>query len=293
MQARPAGETTRFAPSPTGRLHLGHALAAITAHDIARASGGRFLLRMEDIDRVRCRADFEAAIVEDLDWLGLHWDGPVLRQSERMALYREHLQDLADRALAYPCFCTRGAIAAEIERMGEAPQGPEGPLYPGTCRALSAAERAARIAAGAAHAWRLDAAACEATLGQCTLDFEGQGCGSAGERGTIRVLPRLFGDIVLGRRDIGVSYHLAVVLDDHAQGVTLVSRGEDLFAATHVQRLLQGVLGLARPRYHHHRLVRDASGRRLAKRDRDLTLGALRDAGVTPADIRRRLGLAG
>ncbi len=286
-------ETTRFAPSPTGRLHLGHALAAITAHDLARASGGRFLLRVEDIDRTRCSAGFEAGIIEDLTWLGLTWDGPVLRQSEHMRRYRARLGELADRTLAYPCFCTRGSIAAEIERMSAAPQGPEGPLYPGTCRALSAAERDERIAAGEAHAWRLDATACVTALGQQALVFEERGHEGTGGNGAVDVSPGLFGDVVLGRRDIGVSYHLAVVLDDHAQGVTLVTRGEDLFAATHVQRLLQAVLGLEAPRYHHHRLVRDASGRRLAKRDRDLTLAALRAAGVTPAEIRRRLGMPG
>jgi glutamyl-Q tRNA(Asp) synthetase len=282
-------DTTRFAPSPTGPLHLGHAFAAITAHDLARGSGGRFLLRIEDIDRARCRPEFEAGIMEDLRWLGLAWDELPMRQSERIARYREHLAGLIARGLAYPCFCTRGAIAAEVARMPAAPQGPEGPVYPGTCRGLAAGERAERIAAGQPHAWRLDVAACVATLGDVELSFEEDGRGPSGESGVISVRPALYGDIVLGRKDVGVSYHLAVVLDDHAQQVTLVSRGEDLFAAAHVQRLLQAVLGLGTPRYHHHRLIRDDAGRRLAKRDRDRTLAELRAAGMTAADIRGML----
>lgn len=283
--------TTRFAPSPTGPLHLGHALAAIIAHDLARAAGGRFLLRIEDIDRARCRPEFEAGIVADLRWLGIDWDGAVLRQSERLGRYAARLAALAAEGLAYPCFCTRGAIAAELARMPGAPQGAEGPLYPGTCRRLSADERAARLTAGEAAAWRLDVAAGVERIGPAGLCFEETGRGPGGEHGSIAVDPAAAGDVVLGRRDLGVSYHLAVVLDDHEQGVSLVSRGEDLFASTHVQRLLQAVLGLDVPRYHHHRLVRDAAGRRLAKRDRDLALAALRAAGTTPAQVRRELGL--
>lgn len=285
-------ETTRFAPSPTGALHLGHALAAITAHDLARAAGGRFLLRIEDIDHARCRVEYEAAIIEDLAWLGLHWDEAPLRQSERFAVYSTALDALRERQLLYPCFCTRGEIAAEIARMAQAPHGPEGPVYPGTCRALPRAERAARLSAGEACAWRLDVAAAVSVLDGGELFFEESGRGPGNEYGRIRVQVDLSGDVVLARKDLGVGYHLAVVLDDHAQGVTLVSRGEDLFAATHVQRLLQALLDLPAPRYHHHRLVRDESGRRLAKRDRDLTLAALRAAGVSPAEIRARLGCA-
>lgn len=282
-------EVTRFAPSPTGCLHLGHALAAITAHDLARASGGRFLLRFEDIDAARCRPQFESGILDDLAALGLAWDGPVLRQSARLGLYRSRLAALTEQGLTYPCFCTRGDIAAEIARMASAPHGPDGPLYPGTCRNLAPAERAARLASGAAHALRLDVAACMAALNARPLGFEETGRGPGGECGRIEVEPAIAGDIVLARKDVGVSYHLAVVIDDHEQGVTLVTRGEDLFAATHVQRLLQAVLGLAVPRYHHHRLVRDATGRRLAKRDESLTLSALRASGVTPAGIRAML----
>lgn len=284
-------ETTRFAPSPTGRLHLGHALAALTAHDLARRSGGRFLLRIEDIDTARCQPAFEAAILDDIAWLGLGVDGPVLRQSGETARYRGALADLSSRGLTYPCFCTRGAIAAELARMPAAPQGPEGPVYPGTCRTLPEGERRRRLDAGEPHALRLDVAACRVAIDDRPLAFEETGHGPGGEHGAIRVEPAASGDIVLARKDLGVSYHLAVVLDDHAQGVTLVSRGEDLFPATHVQRLLQVVLGLDLPRYHHHRLVRDASGRRLAKRDGDTTLAALRAAGITPPEIRAQLGV--
>ena len=282
-------ETTRFAPSPTGRLHLGHALAAITAHDIARAAGGRFLLRIEDIDAARCRPEFETGILEDLAWLGLAWDGPVLRQSQHLHRYRAGLSELTERELTYPCFCTRGAIAAEFAHLQAAPQGPEGPVYPGTCRALTEGERADRVGAGEAYAIRLDMDACVSALANARLRFEEIGRGPEGETGLITVTPNLFGDIVLGRKDLGVSYHLAVVLDDHEQGVTLVTRGEDLFHATHVQRMLQAGLGLATPRYGHHRLVRDDRGRRLAKRDADHALAALRAAGVSPAEVRQRL----
>lgn len=280
-----AAQTTRFAPSPSGRLHLGHALAAATAARLAQESGGRFLLRIEDIDGVRCRPEFIDGIFEDLAWLGLRWELPVLLQSTRLAQYREALAGLAQRGLAYPCFCTRAEIAAEIAAMPAAPQGPEGPLYPGTCRGLPAGQRQRRLAAGEPHAWRLDAAACLAALGGRELWFEETGRGPAGESGRQPVAPLACGDIVLGRRDVGVSYHLAVVLDDHFQGVTLVTRGEDLFAATHVQRLLQAVLGLDVPRYHHHRLLRDAGGRRLAKRDQDLQLAGLRARGLAPAAV--------
>jgi glutamyl-Q tRNA(Asp) synthetase len=285
-------QTTRFAPSPTGRLHLGHALAALTAHDLARRSGGRFLLRIEDIDVARCRARFEAGIEADLRWLGLAWEGPVLRQSEHLPRYRARLAGLGGRGLTYPCFCTRGDIAAEIARMPAAPHGPEGPVYPGTCRSLAPGERARRIAAGDSYAIRLDVAASLAALERPALVFEERGAGPGGERGVIPVTASLFGDIVLGRKDLGVSYHLAVVLDDHEQGVTLVTRGEDLFHATHVQRLLQALLGLDTPGYHHHRLVRDEAGQRLAKRDPSQTLAALRESGVTPQQLRQRLGLS-
>lgn len=279
---------TRFAPSPTGYLHLGHAYAAIMAHDRARAADGKFLLRIEDIDQSRSKPEFDSAIVEDLNWLGLAWDGPVLHQSTRLAAYRAHLAQLDAAALLYPCFCTRGEIAAEIARAIEAPHGPEGPLYPGTCRALSKDEREARIAGGAPYALRLDTAAAAQRCGE--LHFVEEGAGPDGERGEIAVDPVLFGDVVVARKDAPASYHLAVVADDAFQGVSLVTRGNDLFAATHIQRLLQALLGLSAPRYAHHRLVLDESGRKFSKRDQAVTLRALRDSGVTPRDIRARLG---
>lgn len=282
---------TRFAPSPTGALHLGHAFAAMTAHDLARRAAGRFLLRIEDIDGARCRPDFEQAILEDLAWLGLQYDGPLLRQSQRLDAYAQALLLLRQQGLVYPCFCTRGDIAAEIARMGAAPQGPAGSPYPGICRKLEPAQAEARMARGDGFAWRLNVAAALASLGTGSLVFDEEGRGPSGETGRIRAEPALCGDVVLGRKDLGVSYHLAAVLDDAFQGVTLVTRGEDLFVATHVQRLLQALLGLPVPRYHHHRLVCDPSGRRLAKRDRDLALAVLRAGGASPREIRRRLGL--
>lgn len=241
---------------------------------------------MEDIDGARCRRDFEAGICADLRWLGLEWDGPVLRQSEQLPRYRAALPGLEARGLIYPCFCTRGAIAAELARMPAAPQGDDPPPYPGTCRRLSADERAARVAAGEGFALRLDVGACVQSLSGAPLYFEESGRGPRGETGQIRCSPQASGDIVLARRDLGVSYHLAVVLDDAHQGVTCVTRGEDLFDATPVQRLLQAVLALEVPRYHHHRLVRDGSGRRLAKRDQDRSLEALRAAGWSANRVR-------
>jgi glutamyl-Q tRNA(Asp) synthetase len=279
---------TRFAPSPTGLLHLGHAFAAIAAHDAASA-GGRFLVRIEDIDRTRCRPEFETAIFEDLAWLGLQWERPVLRQSERFEAYRAALDRLAEPGLLYPCFCTRGDIAGEIARSAEAPHGPEGPLYPGTCRGLSEHERRARIDSGVPYALRLDVAKAAALAG--ALSFEEQGSGPNGEHGLIAAGPLLFGDIVIARKEVPASYHLAVVVDDAHQGVTLVTRGNDLFAATHVQRLLQALLELPTPAYAHHHLILDAQGRKFSKRDRAATLRSMWESGMTPAQIRERLGL--
>lgn len=259
---------TRFAPSPTGYLHLGHAFAAWTA---ARA-GERFLLRIEDLDQGRAREEFVAGIFEDLAWLGLSWEEPVLRQSRRMAAYRDALARLSP--FTYPCFCTRKEIAEEIARAVEAPHGPDGPLYPGTCRHLSTDERAARIAQGDAFALRLDAAKAAATVGP--LSFT--------EHGHIHAVdPLLFGDVVLARKDMPASYHLAVVVDDAFQGVTLVTRGEDLLPAAHVQRLLQALLGYPEPAYAHHRLILDKDGRKFSKRDKSVTLRDLRAAGITPS----------
>ena len=274
---------TRFAPSPTGFLHLGHAFAALAARD----AGERFVLRIEDLDTARCREEFVAAIFEDLRWLGLAWEEPVLRQSTRGDAYRAALAALDAKGLTYPCFCTRKEVADEMSRAVEAPHGPDGPIYPGTCRGLSPQLRADRIAAGVPFAVRLHAARAAALAGPLT--FEEHGAGPKGERGHIVVDPVLFGDIVLARKDLPAAYHLAVVVDDAFQGVTLVTRGNDLFAASHVQRLLQALLGLPAPVYAHHRLILDAQGRKFSKRDRAATLRSLREDGATPEQIRARL----
>jgi glutamyl-Q tRNA(Asp) synthetase len=275
---------TRFAPSPTGFLHLGHAHSALVGWRTARAAGGRFLLRIEDIDRTRCRREFTDAIFEDLAWLGLDWDGAVRVQSEHFADYRAALDRLAAQGLLYPCFCTRAAIKAEMARADAAPHGAEGPLYPGTCRSLAPEARERRIAAGEEFALRLDVAKALALTGALSWQDEGAGCVTAD--------PLAHGDVVLARKDTPTSYHLAVTVDDALQGVTLVTRGEDLFAATHIHRLLQALLDLPVPRYRHHRLLTDAAGRRYAKRDRAMTLRALRDAGRTPAEVRAMAGVA-
>jgi glutamyl-Q tRNA(Asp) synthetase len=273
---------TRFAPSPTGRLHLGHAHSALLASRRAREAGGRFLLRIEDIDGTRCRPEFVDGILEDLAWLGLDWDGEVRRQSHHVDDYRRGLDRLEGMELLYPCFCTRAEIKAEIERSGAAPHGPEGPLYPGTCRHLGRSEREARIAAGRPHALRLDMERSRARAGD--LRWHDRRHGERIAR------PERFGDVVLGRKETPASYHLAVTLDDALQGVTLVTRGEDLLAATDVHRLLQALFGLATPDYEHHPLILDEDGRRLAKRDGAPTLESLRQAGRSPAEIRSMAG---
>jgi len=273
---------TRFAPSPTGRLHVGHAYSALFAARLAGESGGRFLLRIEDIDTGRCRPEFEDAIHEDLAWLGLTWERPVRRQSDHMSDYRTALEKLNQMNAIYPCFCTRKEIALEVELAGQAPHGPDGPLYPGTCRERPAAERQERIAAGAPHALRLDMARAAALAGPLAFDDL--------ERGTIAVDGPGCGDIVLARKDVPTSYHLAVTVDDAIQGVTLVTRGEDLLHAAHVHRILQALLGLPAPLYRHHRLLTGADGRRFAKRDRSLTIAALREAGKSPAEVRAMAG---
>lgn len=278
--------TTRFAPSPTGWLHLGHAYAALTAE--SAAGGGRFLLRIENLDATRARPEFEAAIESDLRWLGLSWPQPVLRQSQRLAQYQAAVDTLAAAALLYPCFCTRRQIAAEIAHAGQAPHGVSASLYPGTCRGLTLQERERRMAAGHLHVLRLDVAAAAASTGP--LSFTELGSGPGGESGVIAVDPAVLGDIVLTRRDVGAAYHLAVVVDDAFQQVSLVTRGNDLFAATHVQRLLQALLGLLEPQYGHHRLILDPQGRKLSKRDGPVTLRELRAGGTTAADVRGQLG---
>lgn len=267
---------SRFAPSPTGRLHLGHAFSAVRAHDYARAGGGRFLLRIEDIDAARCRPEHVAAIFEDMRWLGIGWDEEPLFQSERLPLYADALDWLGAQGLTYPCFCTR----AEIVASASAPHGPVGALYPGTCRHLSADARAARIAT-TPHAWRLDMTRAMVIAGPLTWRDD-----AAGE---IAATPEIHGDVVLARKDAPTSYHLAVTVDDAAQGITDVVRGEDLFAATHIHRLLQALLGLPTPRYHHHALLVDEKGERLAKRAGSPTLASMRAEGVDAAELVARL----
>jgi glutamyl-Q tRNA(Asp) synthetase len=269
---------TRFAPSPTGRLHLGHAVSAIRSHDFARSRGGRFLLRIEDIDGTRSRVEFVEGILEDLAWLGLRWDSVVF-QSERLAIYDAALEELKARGLVYPCFCTRAEIAASAS----APQGEVGPAYRGTCRGLSAAEVRAR--AHLAHCWRLDMAKALAITGP--LEWHDAIVG------TVSADPLAQGDVVLARKDAPASYHLAVTVDDAAQGVTDVVRGVDLFAATDVHRVLQALLGLPVPTYHHHALVLDAAGRRLAKRDGALSLAEMRAVGEDGLALAVRLRAGG
>ena len=280
---RPRQLVTRFAPSPTGLLHLGHAYSAWFAWHAARSQGGRFLLRLEDIDSGRCRPEYSAAIRRDLEWLGLDWDGEVRTQSEHFDEYRAVLGRLADQGLIYPCFCTRKDIADQITASGAAPHGPDGPVYPGLCRSVSDGERRKRIAKGQPFALRLDCARAADLAGSLVWDDVSAGPQTA--------MPEIFGDVVLARKDSPTSYHLAVTWDDALQGVSLVTRGADLFAATHVHRLLQAVLGLPVPRWHHHPLLTDAQGRRFAKRDRSLTLHSLRDAGHTPAEVRALAGI--
>jgi len=267
---------TRFAPSPTGYLHLGHVRSALEGRRAAREAGGRFLLRIEDIDHTRCRPEYDAAIVEDLAWLGLDWDGPIRRQSGHFEDYRAALGRLDVGGLLYPCFCTRREIQVEIARAGGAPQGELGARYPGTCRHLSTGQREERRRSALDYALRLDVAAALARTGP--LDwYEGE------ERVTAD--PRALGDVVLARKEAPTSYHLAVTVDDALQGVSLVTRGADLFAATHIHRLLQALLGFPAPRYRHHPLLTDPQGRRLAKRDRALTIRSMREAGMSPAEI--------
>ncbi len=264
---------TRFAPSPTGRLHLGHAFAARFAHDRARENNGKFLLRIEDIDPVRCKPEFIDGILEDLDWLGLKWDQQPILQSERLDFYADALQKLKDKGVLYPCVCTRKEIESEIARMGHAPHAGETAVYPGTCRGkhldLSRFDR---------WSWRLDIEKSLRQIGE-SLFFVDE------SRGRVKANPAIFGDIILARKETPASYHLCSVLDDAAQGVTLVTRGEDLFDSTHIHRLLQALLGLDTPLYHHHRLISDAEGRRLAKRDQSVTIKFLREKGLNPAEI--------
>jgi len=283
----------RFAPSPNGFLHLGHALSALLNCELAAANGGRFLLRMEDIDATRCRSEYEVAISEDLEWLGLAWEQPVRRQSEHLDAYATALARLDALGLVYASFESRGDIArlvVERETQGPWPRDPDGaPLYPGHSQALSAAERARRMAAGEPYALRLDVRAAMEVAGP--LIWDERGAGPGGESGRLAADPAQWGDVVLARKDVPTSYHVSVVVDDALQGITEVVRGQDLFAATSIHRLLQALLGLPEPAYRHHRLIRDDGGRKLSKSTRATALRSLRAAGATPADIRRLVGL--
>ena len=275
---------TRFAPSPTGPLHLGHAFSALTAWDRAQAAGGSFRLRIEDIDRGRSRPEWERQLKDDLRWLGLTWPEPVLRQSDRLPHYRAALDRLGAMGLAYPCRCTRADIRAALSAPQEGAMGPDGPVYPGTCRGRPLSE------AGPQDAIRLDMgrAVTQATLRGFTETGPIHG---GAHRPDPQALVDTVGDVVLARRDMGTSYHLSVVVDDAAEGITEVVRGADLFDATPIHVLLQALLGLPTPAYHHHALVRDDRGKRLAKRDDARALSLYRAEGATPEDIRRMLGL--
>jgi len=284
----------RFAPSPNGFLHLGHARSALLNHDLARNSGGRLLLRIEDIDRARCRPEYEQAIVEDLAWLGLTWEQPVRRQSEHLALYREAVDRLMREGLLYPAFESRAEIARlvdEEDRAGEWPRDPDGaPVYPGTGKLMPKVERDAKLSSGAPYALRLDMDAAIARAG--SLSWTEQGAGPAGETGGVPARPEQWGDVILARKDTPTSYHLSVVIDDALQGVTHIVRGQDLFWATGVHRLLQALLGLPQPVYLHHALVLDEDGRKLSKSTRSTALRELRANGVTPQDVRHLVGIA-
>lgn len=268
---------TRFAPSPTGELHLGHAYAAFFSQGLAQKHHGRHLLRFEDIDHTRVRPEFYQQIEEDLTWLGIQWEKPALRQSERLSAYEEALEVLRAKKVIYPCFCTRREIDAEIEQMTDAPHGSEDPLYPGTCAKIPDSERQARLQSGEAHCWRLDAERASDLTGP--LLFHDQIWGMVGIDATI------LGDVVLARKGIATSYHLAVVVDDAFQQVTDVTRGDDLLSSTHIHRILQELLDLPEPVYHHHRLITDAAGQRLAKRDAAHSIRALRESGLTPEEV--------
>jgi len=271
---------TRFAPSPTGYLHVGHVRSALEGWRAARGTGGRFLLRLEDIDQTRCRGEYAVAILEDLAWLGLSWDGPVRKQFEHLEDYRRALDRLEAMAVVYPCFCTRREIRDEIARAGGAPHALSGPPYPGTCRALDRRQRIEKQRSGVDYALRLDLDRALALTGALEWIEE------AGDGPHRRLAdPAPLGDVVLARKDVPTSYHLAVTVDDAIQEVTLVTRGEDLATATHVHRVLQALLNLPTPRYRHHELVTDAAGRRLSKRDRALTIRAMRASGIGPAEI--------
>ena len=274
---------TRFAPSPTGYMHLGHAYSAIFAWRLARRQNGKFLLRIEDIDSERCRPEFEEAIFEDLHWLGLDWDGQPRRQSDNMGDYKRALDKLSALDLLYPCYCTRKEILAEISNADAAPHSVDGLVYPGTCKVMIREERESRMANGLPYALRLDMEKASALTGPVVWADREEG---------EQTLSFAAGDIVIARKDIPTSYHLAVTLDDHRQRITLVTRGKDLFHATHIHRLLQNLLGLNTPEWHHHKLITNEEGSRLSKRGRALTVRALRRAGESPDSVRAMVGLS-
>jgi glutamyl-Q tRNA(Asp) synthetase len=283
----------RFAPSPNGYLHLGHAYSALLNFDLARRAGGTFLLRIEDIDVTRCRPEFEAAIYEDLAWLGLSWETPVRRQSDHLACYREAVERLSARGLIYPSFESRAEIArlvAKREAAGPWPRDPDGaPLYPGAANSLSAEQRERLIAQDVPYALRLDMRAALARIKP--LAWREEGAGPGGEHGVVNASPQAWGDVILARKETPTSYHLSVVVDDALQGVTDVVRGRDLFWSTSVHLLLQQLLGIPQPVYRHHRLIADAAGHKLSKSTQATALRELRRQGVTPAEVRRAVGL--
>ena len=272
---------TRFAPSPSGPLHVGHLLAALQARRLADVHGGSCLLRVEDIDQRAQHREYLDLMYEDLEWLGLHFDGEVMVQTQRFGVYQAVLDQLRQMGLLYPCFCTRSEIKAQLAEMGRAPHATLGYLYPGTCRRLSDDAVEERLVSGMPHCWRLDMQRVQDLIGCPTWHDM--------YRGTQRCVPSAYGDVVLARKDFPASYHLAVVVDDAAQGVTHVTRGEDLFESTHIHRALQAVLGLRVPQYCHHSLLRDTEGKRLAKRDGARSIASLREAGYTPQQVRDSL----
>jgi len=284
----------RFAPSPNGELHLGHAFSALFTARAAREAGGRFLLRIEDTDLGRARPEFEQGIYDDLAWLGLTWEEPVRRQSDHFDDYRAALARLQAMGLAYPCFATRAEIEAAARI--DSPRSPDGaPVYPGLWRWRPPREVDVRLSEGASFALRLDmarAVAAAEKIAGAPLTFTEEGSGPAGETGEVRAEAQLWGDVVIARKEIPTSYHFSVVVDDALQGVTCVTRGHDLFHATYIHRVLQVLLGLPEPRYRHHGLIRDGSGRKLAKSARDTSLKSLREAGVSAEEVKRRLGFA-
>ena len=277
----PGAVVTRFAPSPSGPLHVGHLLAALQARRLADVHGGSCLLRVEDIDQRAQHQEYLDLMYEDLEWLGLHFDGEVMVQTQRFGVYQAVLDQLRQMGLLYPCFCTRSEIKAQLAELGRAPHATLGYLYPGTCRRLSDDAVAERLASGMPHCWRLDMQRVQDLIG-CPIWHDMR-------RGTQRCVPTVYGDVVLARKDFPASYHLAVVVDDAAQGVTHVTRGEDLFESKHIHRALQAVLGLPVPLYCHHSLLRDNEGKRLAKRDGARSIASLREAGYTPQQVRDSL----